>query len=509
MDSKKTKTSKIKILIIALSVFLTFTSNHAFSQSATSSISGTVMSTEGANLIASLRIYSVDSPDTTLQEVTTDSNGKFSISNLVPGDYLLHTLDARSKTRSYVNQVYGNIACQASTCDISLGQKITITAGNSVSDIDFRLQSGSEIKGKIKGKPHGSVTEIALQNVEVLLYDISGKLIDKTISDQNGSYAFEGLSATAYYMSTINNLGFIDQVYRELPCPGSKCNVLLGKPIELSTSEISQTLNFTLNAGGLISGKISSATSSIRMSNSQVFIYDSHGNFVLSTRSDSKGNFLIGAGLVEGIYFVTAKRSGYIRQLYGYGECVILSKCPITQGIPVMVQPNKISSNIDFSLYFNSKSPSLMDSDNDGVRDYKDGCDLNPKKVSPGVCGCEMLDQDKNANGVMDCLTNSEIKLELKNILKNIKRLKPLRFKNIGKQSSLRGNISSNNHHVIKTAKRGAKSIQLKAGTLVDFFRAQEALTHSVRKLLRKEGSLKSELAKVRRNVQVLNDLLS
>ncbi len=44
-----------------------------------------------------------------------------------------------------------------------------------------------------------------------------------------------------------------------------------------------------------------------------------------------------------------------------------------------------------------------VDSDGDGVADSNDGCPSDDDKVEPGVCGCQIPDDDADSDGVLDC----------------------------------------------------------------------------------------------------------
>ncbi|HRX87255.1 MAG TPA: hypothetical protein P5572_19690, partial [Phycisphaerae bacterium] len=51
--------------------------------------------------------------------------------------------------------------------------------------------------------------------------------------------------------------------------------------------------------------------------------------------------------------------------------------------------------------------PCLADSDFDGVGDCDDQCPFDANKSEPGVCGCNVPDQDLNQNGTVDCIESS------------------------------------------------------------------------------------------------------
>jgi hypothetical protein len=53
------------------------------------------------------------------------------------------------------------------------------------------------------------------------------------------------------------------------------------------------------------------------------------------------------------------------------------------------------------------------DGDGDGVGDACDGCAADAAKTAAGTCGCGIADADANANGVVDCLANAELRTRL------------------------------------------------------------------------------------------------
>ena len=53
-------------------------------------------------------------------------------------------------------------------------------------------------------------------------------------------------------------------------------------------------------------------------------------------------------------------------------------------------------------------NPQQTDSDGDGSGDGCDGCPNDPNKVSPGACGCGVVDTDTDGDGVADCLDNCD-----------------------------------------------------------------------------------------------------
>jgi hypothetical protein len=73
--------------------------------------------------------------------------------------------------------------------------------------------------------------------------------------------------------------------------------------------------------------------------------------------------------------------------------------------------------------YLLSISGDSADGDADGAPDDTDGCPSDSDKASAGACGCGVPDRDDNANGVVDCLSNADLKGLLSNLLSQQKGL--------------------------------------------------------------------------------------
>jgi Right handed beta helix region/Putative metal-binding motif len=53
-------------------------------------------------------------------------------------------------------------------------------------------------------------------------------------------------------------------------------------------------------------------------------------------------------------------------------------------------------------------NPNNMDSDGDGVTDFKDGCSNDASKIEPGICGCEAAETDTDSDGKPDCIDTDD-----------------------------------------------------------------------------------------------------
>jgi hypothetical protein len=48
-----------------------------------------------------------------------------------------------------------------------------------------------------------------------------------------------------------------------------------------------------------------------------------------------------------------------------------------------------------------------------GAYEFFDQCPGDPNKIDPGACGCGNVETDDNANGIVDCLVNAEVKARI------------------------------------------------------------------------------------------------
>lgn len=140
----------------------------------------------------------------------------------------------------------------------------------------------------------------------------------------------------------------------------------------------------------------------------------------------------------------------------------------------------------------------VTDVDSDGTPDVRDGCKFDNKKAAPGVCGCGVVDQDLNSNGVMDCLTSSDYKAQATKLLSLVKKLKltSKNYKDTAKQiksvsASLKGfnsaSISALGGASISSLSNSAnKSVKavLKAKTSSTLSTASQDAVKSLKKLI-------------------------
>ena len=70
----------------------------------------------------------------------------------------------------------------------------------------------------------GTVTSAAggtpIAGVTVYIYTSAGGYVGTTSTDASGVYSWTNLTTGGYYARTSNALGYVDELYADLPCPG-------------------------------------------------------------------------------------------------------------------------------------------------------------------------------------------------------------------------------------------------------------------------------------------------
>jgi hypothetical protein len=107
-------------------------------------------------------------------------------------------------------------------------------------------------------------------------------------------------------------------------------------------------INFTLEAGGRISGSVTDSATSLPVGGVTVEIYNSSGTLVTSALTDATGNYTTRANMPTGTYYARAANNiGYLTKLYNNVTCLA---CDVTIGTPISVTAGATTAGINFAL---------------------------------------------------------------------------------------------------------------------------------------------------------------
>ena len=259
-------------------------------------------------------------------------------SAVAPGDYYLRAYGPAG----YFSEVWDDIPC--ATCDVTIGNPITVTAGGLVTGIDFGLRNGGLLGGRVTRS--GSLDPIV--GADILLYDAGGTLVTSFETDANGDYGGGVvLLAGSYFAVTSNDQGYVDELYSNIPCPGGTCDPTAGTPITVTGGLSTAGRDFGLSVGGTISGVVTDADAGQPLNGVEVQIFNGSGSLVATATTAADGSFTAG-GLNTGSWYARTVAPGYHDQLWSGQPCD--GACDPTTGTPIAVITGNDTPGIDFAL---------------------------------------------------------------------------------------------------------------------------------------------------------------
>lgn len=298
------------------------------------------------------------------RRITTGSSSLlgsyFLFDGLPPGTYFVRTLNGQG----YADELYQSMPCMAGNCDVTSGQPVTVLAGQVTPNIDFHLKRGGLITGMVADASGSPISGFLID-----LHDSLDKHIRFEFTDSSGYFtSFYGLYTGNYYIRTLNFDGYVDELYDNMICVGSLCNITTGSPIQVTLGSITQGIDFVLDKGGTISGKIRNSITGLPLANTIIPVYETSTiNLLTFGFSNSCGEYTTFAGLLKGSYFAkTFNNDGLTDELFDDFPCLD-GNCNLAGGTPIPVNLGQKTNHVDFGL----SSVLLQEDFDDGIVNWQ------------------------------------------------------------------------------------------------------------------------------------------
>ena len=322
------------------------------------SIAGVVTSANGGGAIENVgvSVYTRIGTQTFFAgSASTNAAGVFAVSGLATGTYFALTSAADA---GFTSEIFDNILCPGS-CNtgtaVNSGAPIAVTAGATTNNVNFALDPGARVTGTILNQ----VTSAPMQGVNVQAYTRIGltvTFVGSASTNASGVYSIGGLPAGTYALLTGTNLA-INEIYNNLPCPGSCSSndaVVTGEQVAVTRGGTASGKDFQLDPGGSVSGTVTDALSAAPLANVFVQIYRQVGTSAISASfgsTNASGVYTAG-GLPTGSYFAAAfPFSTYAREVFGGPQCVISCQASdILAGTPIAVTAGATTAGRNFAL---------------------------------------------------------------------------------------------------------------------------------------------------------------
>lgn len=302
------------------------------------SISGMITAEGGGGLLG-VEVRILDTGGSTFNLTTTDASGTYVFSDLSAGTYVLWTRNEQG----FVDELYDDIPC-AGGCYWFAGTPVSISAGNDASGIDFILSAGGRISGTVSASAGGA----PLTDIEVRVYNDAGDSMTIGTTSASGEFLSPtGLPAGDYFVRTSNSLGYLDEIWDDQECTGA-CDPTMGDPVSVSLGSTTSGIDFALDGGGRIAGRVSSTGDGAPIDHVRIEVYNAAGTWITSATPDAAGTYFTNAGLTPGNYFArTENWWGHVDELYDDIPC--FAGCDPSSGTPIVVG-NTTTPDINFDL---------------------------------------------------------------------------------------------------------------------------------------------------------------
>ena len=291
-----------------------------------------------------------------IDDDVTDPQGFYSIEGLPPGSFLVSTLSL-----PHLDQLYAGIPCPGDACDPPAGVPegglpVPVNLATATDGIDFSLNTLGEVRGRITAPGLDDLTE----EFEIELWNDGGR-VKGTLTAADGTYAVPYVAPDTYYatVESLYDTDWISELYDDQLCPLGfrRCDLTVGAPIEVESDSFVEGIDFDLELGGTVSGRIVDAATGepIPEAFSWADLYTYEGGFLGRGFANSSGAYTLRGfsnGISPGTYFAVGNSVDHVHQVYSGIDCPrfeVLS-CALDQATPVTVTNATDQPGIDFAL---------------------------------------------------------------------------------------------------------------------------------------------------------------
>ena len=307
-------------------------------------ISGTVRHAETGLPLAGESVSARDGFGNVRLSALTDSAGRYQIDQLRPGSYKV-TAGGNSEL---LMELYPDLICRSPRrCDWSSGTTLELEAGSEIDGVDFELDPGGSLTGRVTlsttGEP-GAGVRIWVQKTDTFFERYSDL-------DADGRFEIRGLYGGDYWVYA-PALGIfasgVGVVYPGVICDKYQCPIELGTPVPVEIGEQTSGIDFQLRGFSRIAGRITETGSGAPLADIRLTLWTADAEFPEFARTDSDG-FYSYDRLFPETYFLRAGHPDYLDERYDNISCALVGQ-PCPMGTPIELPLEAEATDIDFQL---------------------------------------------------------------------------------------------------------------------------------------------------------------
>jgi hypothetical protein len=297
-------------------------------------ITGRVISASTKATVAGIEVCAFESNGAYVGRcATTNASGEYTVSALASGQYTLWFSAPYESNLNYLSQYYNGKSLLAEAIALS------VTAGETTPADGVELQQG----GLIIGKVTGASTKAPLVGIEACAHVTNDVNVQKCVTtNSRGEYTVSGLASGQYTVGFSiaygSGLNYLPQYY------SGKSSLAEGSTIFVTAGEAASGIDAELQEGGLIVGKVTSASTKAPLADIEVCPVSKGGFDTGQCRfTNATGEYTL-SGLVGEyeVEFLPANLS-YLAQYFN-------GKSLLAEGEEVSVSPGGTASGIDAEL---------------------------------------------------------------------------------------------------------------------------------------------------------------
>lgn len=321
------------------------------------SISGRVLDYQGG-IIDPYYYLDVEIYDANWRRVAyaeADEEGHYQAGPLASGTYFAYADEFHGDppNSDYRSQFFRDAQCFYNGCHRSRATPIEVETGRRTDGIDFKLYSLDDpaAGGRIVTAVLDERTGGPIAHPRVLVVDSSGVDPEAAFIEQDGHVIIGGLPPGDYYVG-FGADGYRSELYDNLPCRFSECDLTQGTPVHVSLDQATSINDVRLKRAPSISGRVTDERTGDAVADAMIRVHNERWGNAAATRSGPDGTYRIDTE--PGIYFVTCEHPfAWSTRLAGeaYEEIPCYwNRCQPEEASPVLVKGEAETPDIDFTL---------------------------------------------------------------------------------------------------------------------------------------------------------------
>ncbi|MFQ5864388.1 MAG: carboxypeptidase regulatory-like domain-containing protein [bacterium] len=233
------------------------------------------------------------------RETRTNENGEY-IAQVRPGRYIVH-----ASAEGFNGEFFDDVR------ELSLATPVEVFPDSHTTGIDFDLVPRGSISGTVVDQSteepiEGAVVEAFRENI---VLDVASHIAGfRAKTDSLGKYIIENLPSGKYLVRAIAE-GYLPEFFKEAPTKREATIVTVFDSTEVDT------IDFTLEKGGSISGLVASQMDSMPIPRALVRVWEANTGFHRRAYTRDDGTYKV-EGLRTGNYYVHVIAEGFFPEYY-------------------------------------------------------------------------------------------------------------------------------------------------------------------------------------------------